>query len=146
MRDPRLVEYAKQMRREMTEPEMKLWFELRAKRFRNIKFRKQKVIGPYIADFAAREPKLVIELDGDTHSKHEIYDAKRTAYLQGQGYQVIRFSNRDVMKNLSGVLERLDAVIDQMTAPLPTLSPEGERAILSPSPSGEGLREGESLK
>jgi len=126
MRDRRLIEFAKQMRREQTEPETRLWLELRAARFQGIKFRRQKVIGPYIADFSSREPMLVIEIDGDTHAGQEAYDRARTAYFEEQGYRVIRFTNRDVLTNMDGVLEQLASFL---TPPLPTLSPEGERAL-----------------
>ena len=104
MRDPRLTLHAKAMRHDPTPAEQKLWFALRAKRFDGAKFRRQKVIGRYIADFAAREPMLVIELDGDTHGTQQDYDAERTAFLEGQGYRVIRFTNAEVMGNLEGVL------------------------------------------
>ena len=135
MRDPTLTGYAKTMRREMTEPETRLWFQLRAKRFDGVKFRRQKVIETerrrYIVDFAANDPKLVIELDGDTHAGRERYDTARTTFLEERGYSVIRFMNSDVMENLEGVLTRLIEVIAKLRrkAPLPTLSPEGERAI-----------------
>ena len=127
MRDPRLIEFAKQMRREMTAAEKRLWHEIRAKRFFDVKFRAQKVIGNYIADFSSREPMLVIEIDGDTHAGREVYDAMRTDYLNEQGYEVIRFLNSDVLTNLDGVLEVLAVAVQ--TSPLPTLSPEGERAL-----------------
>ena len=130
MRDPRLIEFAKQMRREMTEPEKRLWYALRAKRFDGVKFRKQKVIGRYIADFSSREPMLVIEVDGDSHDWQHDYDAVRTSYLEGQGYKVIRFWNSDVMQNLEGVLTEIASHL--RSPPLPgasrlSLSPEGER-------------------
>ncbi len=135
MRDPRLIAYAKQMRREMTEPEIRVWLKLRAKRFGEVKFRKQKVVGLYIVDFSSNDPKLAIEIDGDTHAGSQVYDAMRTRFLEEQGYRVIRFSNRDVMENLYGVLETLAAVIAEMTPPLlpplrgSLLSPEGKRAL-----------------
>jgi very-short-patch-repair endonuclease len=135
MRDLRLITHAKQMRREMTEPEIRIWLKLRAKRYGEVKFRKQKVVGRYIVDFSSNKPKLVIEIDGDTHAGREVYDAIRTQFLEEQGYRVIRFSNRDVMENLEGVLETLAAVVIEMTSPLlpplrgSLLSPEGERAI-----------------
>ena len=129
MRDKRLIEFARSMRRDMTEPEIRIWLKLRAKRFGAVKFRKQKVIGPYIVDFASNEPKLAIEIDGETHADRETYDTIRTRFLEEQGYRVIRFSNSDVMHNLDRVLETLAAVIAEMTPPLPTLSPEGERAL-----------------
>ncbi|WP_301749211.1 endonuclease domain-containing protein [uncultured Erythrobacter sp.] len=130
MRDPILTERAKAMRREMSEPETRMWLALRAERFDSVKFRRQKVIGPYIADFAANAPKLVIEIDGDSHADREAYDVARTRFFEQQGYTVIRFTNSEVMTNMEGVLERLSEVIAQLRAspPLPTLSPEGERA------------------
>ena len=135
MRDLELRNRARQMRSEMTEPETKLWLELRTKRLGHIKFRRQKVIQDdthrYIVDFAANDPKLVIELDGDTHSSQEQYDARRTRFLESKGYSVVRFTNSDVMTNLEGVLVRLGEVVEVLRdcSPLPTLSPEGERAL-----------------
>ena len=126
MRDSNLIQRAKSMRSEPSEPEQRMWLALRAKRFAGTKFRRQKVIGPYIVDFAARDPMLVIEIDGDTHADRAGYDANRTTFLEQQGYRVLRFNNTDVMSNLEGVLLTLDGVLGQ--APLPTLSPEGERA------------------
>ena len=145
MRDPELTKRARAMRTEMTQPEVRLWLELRAKRFAGLKFRRQKVIQDeferYIVDFAANEPKLVIELDGDTHSVSEAYDAKRTRFLESKGYRVVRYTNLEVMQNLDGVLTHLSSLIDEMRPPLPTLSPEGERAPSSLSPSGERVGE-----
>ncbi len=130
MRDPRLTEFARSMRKQMTEPEARLWTHLRANRFKDVKFRRQKVIGHYIADFAANEPKLVIEVDGNTHDVDDERDKLRTRFLEGHGYHVLRFLNPDIMQNMEGVLMHLSEVIAQLrTAPLPTLSPEGERAI-----------------
>jgi very-short-patch-repair endonuclease len=69
---------------------------------------------------------IIVELDGDSHAGQERYDADRTSYLEAQGCRVIRYSNADVLTNLDGVLEHLSTVMAR--APLPTLSPEGERA------------------
>src|SRR5690606_25497683 len=117
-----------------------------AERFQGIKFRRQKVIGTYIADFAANDPKLVVELDGDTHASREDYDGRRTDFLENEGYRVIRFLNSDVTTNMDGVLTQLAEVISELRArpPLPTLSPEGERALQrqdSLSRSGERVGE-----
>ena len=128
MRNQKLTHRAKAMRTHATEPETRLWLALRAKRFAGVKFRQQKVIGPYIVDFSSRTPMLVIEIDGDTHAEREAYDQRRTEFLETQGYRVMRFSNLDVMTNLEGVLLTILAAISPDTAPLPTLSPEGERA------------------
>jgi very-short-patch-repair endonuclease len=119
------------MRRDMTLAEKRLWPKIRAGRFLGVKFRAQKVIGHYIADFSSREPMLVIELDGDTHGGREHYDAVRTDYLNKQGYTVLRFLNSDVFENLTAVLDALALYVQ--IPPLPgaarlSLSPEGERA------------------
>ena len=134
MRDSRLTTYAKANRKQMTEPATRMWLQLRAQRFMGIKFRREKVIGSYIADFAANEPKLVIEIDGQTHDVDDQYDADRTRFLETQGYRVVRYTNLEVMQNLEGVLIHLAAVIGELRPPLPTLSPEGERAILKLNP------------
>ena len=143
MRDAKLAGYARENRKHMSEPETRIWLALRAERFAGIKFRRQKVIGPFIADFAANDPKLVIEIDGDTHDVDDKRDAIRTRFLEEQGYRVVRYTNMDVMQNLGGVLIHLTGVIAEMRSPLPTLSPEGERAR-SPSPlQGRGAGRGE---
>ena len=129
MRDAELTRRARDMRKGMTEPETRLWLELRAGRFHGIKFRRQKVIGRHIADFASNDPKLVIELDGDTHATHSEYDAEHTRYLEAQGYRVARFSNAEVIENMAGVLQRLGEMVETLRhAPPPTPSPEGEGA------------------
>ncbi len=123
--NPKLLERARQMRSEMTQPERELWIALRAKRFNGVKFTRQVVIGPYIADFVCRSRKLIIELDGATHDDAS-RDDQRTAFLEAQGYRVIRFWNNDVMTNLDGVLGALSEAL--ATAPLPNPLPGGERA------------------
>ena len=128
MRDPRLTKYAKANRKQMSEPAMRIWLQLRAKRLDGVKFYREKVIGEYIADFAANAPKLVIEIDGDTHDVDDDLDRIRTDYLEQRGYRLVRYTNLDVMQNIEGVLMHLTDVIAGMRPPLPTLSPEGERA------------------
>jgi len=131
MRNALLTRRAKEMRKDMPEQEMRLWLELRAGRFHGIKFRRQKVIGEYIADFASNEPKLVIELDGDTHTEREIYDTVRTRFLEEEGYRVVSFDNADVIQNFDGVLEQLSVIVAELGyAPPPTPSPKGEGAVL----------------
>jgi len=97
---------AKELRKNLTEPERRLWYHLRANCL-GVKFQRQVVLPPYIADFAARSHRLVIELDGDTHDKSQTYDAARTQFLETLGYRVIRFTNADVMTNLDGVLRAI---------------------------------------
>jgi very-short-patch-repair endonuclease len=114
---------AKALRTNLTEPERRLWYRLRANRL-GVKFQRQVVLPPYIADFAARSRRLVVELDGDTHAGREAYDASRTKALEAMGYRVLRFTNSDVMTNLDGVLGAiLIALAEQSPHPL-----QGERA------------------
>ena len=115
---------AKQLRANLTEPERRLWYRLRANRL-GVKFQKQVVIAPYIADFAARSERLVIELDGDTHAGSEAYDLARTQMLEERGYRVLRFTNADVMTNLEEVLRAILVELGRdPDSPLsPTLSP-----------------------
>jgi very-short-patch-repair endonuclease len=97
---------AKALRANLTEPERRLWYHLRANRL-GVKFQRQVVLPPYIADFAARAERLVIELDGDTHGDTQAYDAARTRSLEERGYRVIRFTNAELMANLDGVLQAI---------------------------------------
>ncbi|WP_394648337.1 endonuclease domain-containing protein [uncultured Sphingomonas sp.] len=120
--DPLLLDRARKMRRAMTEPETCLWFALRGKRLNGVKFTRQVPIGPYIADFCARAARLIIEVDGDTHTDQS-RDDRRTGWLEAQDYRVLRFSNADVVMNLDGVLQMIAVALT--TAPHPTLSPEG---------------------
>ncbi|HYD38776.1 MAG TPA: DUF559 domain-containing protein [Allosphingosinicella sp.] len=111
---------AKELRTNLTPPERALWHVLRAGRL-GIKFQRQVVLPPYIADFAARSERLVIELDGDTHAGREAYDEARTAALEERGYRVLRFSNSDVMTNLDGVTRAILVALgkDPEAAPPP---------------------------
>lgn len=129
MRNALLTQRAKEMRKQMPEPETQLWLQLRGSRFQGIKFRRQKVIGNYIADFAANEPKLIIEVDGETHAERKHYDASRTKFLEAKGYTVARFTNSDVLGNLDGVLKQLSEIVSAISAPPPSPSPEGEGAL-----------------
>lgn len=113
MRNKILIERAKQMRREATPPERTLWRYLKSDQLTGARFRRQVVIGNYIADFACRSPKmLVVELDGNTHGEQEEYDARRTLFMESKGYQVLRFTNRDVLQNIDGVLETILAALN----------------------------------
>ncbi len=97
------TERARKLRREMTPQERILWHALK-QAFPDTHFRKQVPLGSYFADFACHASKLVIELDGSQHADAVPYDAARTAFLDNEGYTVIRFWNNDVTTNLDGVL------------------------------------------
>ncbi len=108
----------------MTPPEQALWSRLRGNRL-GVKFQRQVVLAPFIADFASRSERLVIELDGDSHAATEAYDTARTASLVKRGYRVIRFTNADVLSNIEGVLRVILIELGRdPEGPLsPTLSP-----------------------
>jgi very-short-patch-repair endonuclease len=126
MRSEKLLNRAKRMRREATGPEQLVWSQLRADQLYGAKFRRQVVIGPYIADFACRTPvMLVVELDGDTHATQQEYDAERTRCLESRGYRVLRFTNHEVMSNIDGVLTAIAEIL-----PPPLLSFRGEERDL----------------
>src|SRR5690349_14014002 len=92
------VRRARQLRRDMTTAERKLWWKLRELGATGSHFRRQATIGPYFADFACHTTKLVIEIDGGQHNEtaRARRDAKRDAYLKRNGYRVLRFWNNDV--------------------------------------------------
>jgi very-short-patch-repair endonuclease len=107
--DPQLLEFAKTMRHTATDAENFMWQFLRAKRFMNLKFRRQHVIKPYIVDFYCHEIGLVIELDGSQHGKDDAieYDTERTKFLEALGLIVVRYWNHDVLVRMDVVLEDL---------------------------------------
>lgn len=98
---------AGELRLNQTPEEAELWSRLRAHRLAGIGFRRQHAIGTYIVDFCAPKEKLIIEVDGSQHIDLEEYDQERTAFLQSQGYVLIRFTNDDVRKNLETVLREI---------------------------------------
>ena len=87
----------------MTDAERLLRRAIRSKQIHAHRFRRQHPIGPYIADFTCIEQKLVIELDGGQHQDQVTQDEQRTAFLQAQGWRVLRFWNNEVLDNLDGV-------------------------------------------
>ncbi len=101
------IEKARSLRREQTPAEGKLWAVLRNRQLDGAKFARQDPIGPYIADFCCRSKMFVIEIDGPTHEGREEYDAKRTEFLIGLGYRVIRFKNEDMFGDLGWVLDEI---------------------------------------
>ncbi len=104
--DPQLLEFAKTMRSNATDAEHLMWQLLRAKRFMNLKFRRQHVIAPYIVDFYCHELGLVIELDDSQHGTEDgrAYDAERTKFLEALGLKIVRYWNYDVLNRADVVL------------------------------------------
>ena len=100
--------HRKALRRQPTEPEVRLWSWLRNSQL-GVRFRRQHGIGPYIVDFYCAGAALVIEVDGDSHYPGDgsCPDADRDAYLNACGLRVLRFTNLDVMENVEGVVEEI---------------------------------------
>ncbi|WP_449545110.1 endonuclease domain-containing protein [Lelliottia amnigena] len=98
------MEKSKQLRIEMTPEESRLWYLLRDRRFFGYKFRRQMPIGPYIVDFACFKASLIVELDGGQHQDDVEYDQRRSAFLNDNGWKVIRFWNNEFRSNEEGVL------------------------------------------
>jgi very-short-patch-repair endonuclease len=113
------------LRNNMTEPEKKLWQILRSKQM-GVKFRRQHGIGYYIADFYCPELKLVIEVDGDSHSSAnaQAYDAIRRDFMASLGITTLRFTNDQVMNNIEGVHQHLtqylNTAFEKLTPSHPT--------------------------
>ena len=124
---------ARELRKEMTPAEMKLWQVLRGNQFDELYFRRQHAVGTYILDFVCIQEKLVIEVDGGSHLEQEEYDRERTRWLEEEkGYRIIRFTNDDVLKNIHEVVE---AIRDAVKSPQLT-SPASRGGISSPPVHG----------
>jgi len=107
----RVTHKARTLRQNMTKAEVILWTHIRRRAVEGARFRRQHPIGPYIADFACAAARLVVEVDGATHWTEEqlAYDARRTKYLEQQGWSVIRVNNIDVYENMDGVWRAIAA-------------------------------------
>jgi very-short-patch-repair endonuclease len=97
------IERARNLRQKTTKAESLLWQALRAKRFCDLKFRRQHPIGPFFADFACTTQNLSIEIDGGYHEETEEKDRARQRYLEARGWQVIRFTNDEVLDDVHAV-------------------------------------------
>ena len=104
-RTPQRLQFRKELRKQMTKEERKLWFE--CLRDYPVRFRRQEIILDYIADFYCSRAKLIVELDGEQHADpvEKERDALRTRRIEQLGYKVIRIPNREIWKNFQGVKE-----------------------------------------
>lgn len=104
-----------------------MWSVLKTKQL-GVKSRRQVPVGPYVVDFLCEQERLIIELDGSQHVERKEYDEGRTEYLRSRGYEVIRFWDSDVFRNLDGVLYAIREKIN-------TRRPHS--ALRAPRPLGE---------
>ena len=141
----RTTQIAKTLRHRMTDSERQLWTQFRAHRLAPWKFKRQQPLGPYIVDFVCSQTHLIIEVDGGQHLDSEP-DRIRGAWLEGQGFRVLRFWNNEVLKETPAVLEKILEVLSPLTPPRQPLSallylphPCGRLPPPRPSPTrGEG--------
>ena len=94
---------ARELRRQRTDAEARLWSALGGRRLGGWKWKRQVPWGPFILDFLCVDALLVVELDGSQHADHVAYDARRTAFLGRDGLRVLRFWNSEVLENRDGV-------------------------------------------
>ena len=103
------------MRREPTPAENALWDQLRNRRFKGLKFRRQHTVGRFIVDFLCADESLVVEIDGPIHQLEVRKDQIREKFLERHGLRVIRFTNEEVLFNLDDVLQRLGSELKNET-------------------------------
>ena len=129
-KDNTKLETARKLRREMTPHERKLWYLFLRKY--PVKIYKQRIIDKFVVDFYCAPAKLVIEIDGSQHFEEQgvVYDAERTSILESYGLKVIRYSNREIDREFSGVCESIDQIIKERQ----TLSAD----CVGTSPRGRG--------
>ncbi len=149
------MERARQLRRDQTDAERKLWSRLRAAQL-GVKFRRQHPVAGYYADLCCVEHRLVVELDGGQHVDQRVRDAQRTQNLQAAGFRVLRFWNDDVLLHTDDVLEAIVRALREKLPPHPDPLPSrrrgrGSRESGASSPifpgtaGGEGQGEGEGV-
>lgn len=108
---PEIEENARKLRHNLTPAEARLWSALRNKQLNGLRFRCQHPVGNFILDFYCPACKLVVEVDGEIHTSRAEYDQSRTAKLGEHGYQVLRFSNEEVMHDLPKVLDKIKCFV-----------------------------------
>src|SRR5262249_26201487 len=101
----------KQLRVDSTDAERRLWGALRNRRLDGYKFRRQHPIGPFVADFPCTEQNLIVEADGGQHADNPD-DERRTAWLESQGWRVVRFWNHEILQNSESVIDTVLAVLE----------------------------------
>jgi very-short-patch-repair endonuclease len=122
---PRNTERARELRNQATPAEHRLWQYINRSQVSGFKFTRQMPIGPCYGDFACRQRKLIVELDGQSHDTRQDYDAARTEYMRAQGFVVVRFSNVDVFNNMEEVLIMIEQALMNRPAPTPPVNGRG---------------------
>jgi very-short-patch-repair endonuclease len=134
---PELRSFAKEQRSMHTRAEDLFWQQVRAGRFHGYKFKRQVPIAPYIVDFLCAAARVIVELDGAPHDdpKQKAHDEAKDAFLRGQGFRVLRFSNDIMLGNGNLVLDSMRQAIEAEIGPSPGL-------LRRPPSPAKGEREG----
>jgi len=113
-----------------TDAERKLWWHLRYRvALPDTHFRRQVQLGRYIVDFVCHSLKIVIEVDGGQHSEQSEHDARRSQFLEAEGYRVLRFWNNEVLSNIDGVMEVIQSTVLATPTPTPPHKGEGKERV-----------------
>lgn len=123
LRDPTR---ARELRRTATPAERTLWEHLRRRQL-GVRFSRQMQVGRVYADFLCREFDLMVECDGISHDREPERDQRRDAWLRGQGYTVLRFTNADVLDSVEGVVTAIRLTIEELRQNRPTPNPSRKR-------------------
>jgi very-short-patch-repair endonuclease len=138
------IERARTLRKNMPPAEAKMWNALRELKPLGFHFRRQVPLGNYYADFACHHANLVVEIDGESHfvGSGPTSDGVRSAFIRSEGYEVLRFTNVDVLNNIDGVIARLLIALEGKA-----LQPSQRVATptLNPSPQGGGTRRSRAI-
>ena len=134
-------ERARNLRRDMTEAEQRLWRMLRSPQTEGYRFRRQAPIGGFIADFVCQAARLIVEIDGGQHDPSSEAEASRTRFLEAEGYRVLRFWNNEVLDNPEGVRAVIaDALHQGSPSPIrPVIPARIEQVTPTPTLPHQGL-------
>ena len=114
----KMVEFAREFRKEPTHSEEILWEALRAKKLDGIKFRRQQPVGPFVVDFYASTLRLVVEIDGPIHEYQQEADRARQEILEQLGLKIVRLSAGEVEHSLPTALAKIRASLPNSPSPL----------------------------
>ncbi len=116
---------ARQLRKNPTDAERRLWSRLHHRQLEGHRFRRQVPIGPFVVDFACLERRLLIEVDGGQHDLRQQYDVERTRWLESRGYRMLRFWNPDVLRRTDDVVESIQLALLESSTPTLALPLKG---------------------
>ena len=108
-----LLEKSRENKKNMPPAEVLLWTKIRNKQL-GVSFRRQMPIGNYIADFACKSPKIIVEVDGESHIGKEVYDSQRDEFLESKGFKILHFTDTEVLRNNDTVLEMIFETIENL--------------------------------